>query len=51
MNPPTAQALRQPRTDTRLLDDIVFGLHGYWAVRLLPTSPRESRFSIAYSHP
>src|SRR2546427_8936056 len=32
MNPPTAQALRQPRTDTRLLDDIVFGLHGYWAV-------------------
>jgi hypothetical protein len=32
MNQPAAQAMRMPRTDTRLLDDIIFGLHGYWAV-------------------
>src|SRR5262249_14739488 len=32
MNQPAAQAMRKPRTDTRLLDDIIFGLHGYWAV-------------------
>jgi hypothetical protein len=32
MHQPAAQAVRQPRTDSRLLDDIVFGLHGYWAV-------------------
>ena len=32
MNQPAAQAMCKPRTDTRLLDDIIFGLHGYWAV-------------------
>jgi len=32
MNQPAAQAMRKPRTDTRRLDDIIFGLHGYWAV-------------------
>jgi hypothetical protein len=32
MNEHTATPLRKPRTDTRLLDDITFGLTGYWAV-------------------
>jgi hypothetical protein len=32
MNGQTATPLRRPRTDTRLLDDITFGLAGYWAV-------------------
>jgi len=32
MNQPAAQAMRKPRTDTRLLDDIIFSLPGYWAV-------------------
>ncbi len=32
MNEHTAGTNRRPRTDTRLLDDILFGLSGYWAV-------------------
>jgi hypothetical protein len=32
MNEQTAAPMRRPRTDTRLLDDITFGLAGYWAV-------------------
>ena len=32
MNEQTAAPMRRPRTDTRLLDDITFGLSGYWAV-------------------
>jgi hypothetical protein len=32
MNEQTAALRRRPRTDTRLLDDITFGLSGYWAV-------------------
>ena len=32
MNQHTATAIRRPRADTRPLDDILFGLDGYWAV-------------------
>jgi hypothetical protein len=32
MSQHAAVTMRKPRTDTRLLDDIVYGLDGYWAI-------------------
>src|SRR6266705_5109969 len=32
-------------------NEVLKRLGGRWMLRLLPTSPRESRFSMAYSHP